>query len=169
MSEHPVNTRKASMQLVLEVYDWHTQLFKNALDGISDEAARQRLNTKANHIGWLAGSLVQGRFLLGSHLGLDQKQTSDELFKDFQGIKDDVTYPPLEEYRKDWDRISPALRDKLSQLSEEELGGPDPFEMPGLKIVLLQSITYMTDRESYVIGQLGLWRRLLDYPAMKFG
>ncbi|MDB5199943.1 MAG: hypothetical protein JWO92_1906 [Chitinophagaceae bacterium] len=41
------------------LYDMHTKYLLNALDGISDQDAHNRLNTKANHVAWLTGSFIQ--------------------------------------------------------------------------------------------------------------
>ncbi|MDQ6609439.1 MAG: DinB family protein [Bacteroidota bacterium] len=156
------------MFTIVNMYDWHSKLFKNVIDGISDEDAQNRLNTKANHVAWLTGSLVYGRYELGRLLGLQDKQTSHELFKDYKGIQDNIAYPPLEEFRKDWEIISPALRQALNNASDEQLRGPDPFNMPGGPFTFFDTIIGCTDRESYCIGQIGLWRRLLGYEAMKY-
>ena len=42
----------------LVLYDMHSTYFHSVLEGIKDEDRHNRLNTKANHIAWLAGSLV---------------------------------------------------------------------------------------------------------------
>ncbi len=157
-----------SIDTLVSIYDWHTKLFINVIDGIGDKDAQNRLNTKANHIAWIAGSVVNGRFDLGKYLGLDIKQTSDELFKDYKGIQENVAYPPLEEYRKDWNKVSGVLKEALANVSEEKLNGPDPMEMPGGPYTFFDTIVACTDRESYCIGQIGLWRRLLGYEAMKY-
>jgi hypothetical protein len=153
--------KKEGMQTVINMYDWHSKLFKNVIDNITDKDAQNRFNTKANHVAWIAGSLVQGRFSLGNLLGLDLKQTSDELFKNNKGIQDNTIYPSLDEYRKDWEKITPVLKDALNNVSEEKLNSPDPWEMPGGPFTFLDTIIACTDRESYCIGQIGLWRRLL--------
>ncbi|CAN5602215.1 hypothetical protein BH10BAC3_BH10BAC3_38320 [soil metagenome] len=153
---------------MISLYDWHSKMYKNVLVDISDTDAQNRLGTKANHIAWIAGSLVQGRFALANMLHIDLKQTSDKLFENFKGIQDGATYPSLEEYKKDWDKITPVLKDKILHLTEEELNGKDPFEMPGGEYTLFDSITFCTDRESYCIGQIALFRRLLGYDSMKY-
>ena len=157
-----------SIHTLVNMYDWHTKLFINVIDSIADKDTQNRLNTKANHIAWIAGSIVHGRFDLGKYLGLDLKQTSDELFKDYKGIQENVTYPSLDEYRNDWNKISDVLKDALANVSEEKLNSPDPMEMPGGPYTFLDSLVACTDRESYCIGQIGLWRRLLGYEAMKY-
>lgn len=166
MQPQIMNARNVDTLLFL--YDWHTRLFPNALDGISDKDAQDRLNTKANHIAWIAGSLVHTRFEMANALGIDLKQTSHELFKDFQGIKDGITYPSLQEYRHDWKKISAVLHDKLANLDPEDLEKPDPFQMPGQQLTLFESFAFTIDRESYCIGQIGLLRRLLGYDALKY-
>lgn len=66
-----------------------------------------RLNTKANHIAWLTGSLVQQRHEIATSLGADRKQAAHELFDNNKGIQDNITYPSLAEFKKDWESITP--------------------------------------------------------------
>lgn len=161
-------SKKANLAAFLEIYDFHTRFFINAIEGFSDVDSHNRLNTKANHVAWLAGSVVHERFELANAVGIALKQTSDALFSNHKGIQENTTYPHLDEYRKDWATISPLLRTAFASLSEEELAGADPFDMPGGDYTLFDSITFCLDRESYCIGQIGLWRRLLDYPPVRY-
>ena len=144
----------------------HTAYFTNVLDGISDKDAHSRLNTKANHIAWLTGSLVHERYELANALGIGLKQTSNELFKDHKGIQDNVKYPSLSEFKEDWETIAPVLRNALVKLSDEQLD--KPFEMPGEVMTYFDLIAFIIYRESNCIGQIALWRRLLGYEAMKY-
>ena len=160
--------KKVTMETFVEIYDYHTKMFINALDGISDKDAQNRLGTKANHIAWIAGSLVYQRQFLANAVGIDVKQTSEKLFENNRGIQDNVEYPSLEEYKDDWEKISPLLKDALANMSEEQLNGPDPFKMPGGNYTFFDTTIFSIDRESYCIGQIGLFRRLLGYEAMKY-
>jgi hypothetical protein len=162
-----VAAKKPSLQVLINLYDFHTRIFNNVIVGVSDEDANKRLNTKANHIAWIIGSLVNARYDLANAIGLNQRQASYELFKDYKGIQDSTPYPPLAEFKQDWEKISAPLKDALLHLTEDQLNGPDPFGMPG-DLKLFDSIMFLTDRESYCIGQVGLWRRLLGYEAMKY-
>lgn len=160
--------KTALMDAFILLYDYHTKSYPNSIESISDQDANNRLDTQANHIAWIAGSLVQQRYALANAIGIEDKQTSHELFQNFKGIQDGITYPPLAEFKSDWEGISPVLKNKLIGLSEDELNSPDPFEMPGGDFTLFDVITFLIDRESYCIGQLGLYRRLLGYEAMKW-
>jgi len=155
------------MYSLLFLYDMHTGFFGKVIDGISDEDANNRLNTKANHMSWLTGSLVQERYELGKLFGIDQKQAADEMFKDHKGIQDTVTYPSLTEFKKDWELITPLLRNALEHVTDEKLDSL--FEMmPGEKMTHFDLIAFIIYREANCIGQLALWRRLLGYEAMKY-
>lgn len=157
-----------SIDTLTVMFDLHTKLYHNVLVDLTDSDAQNRMNSKANHVGWIAGSLVQERFELARALGVaNLQQTSHGLFKDHNGIQDGVNYPQLSEYKKDWDIISPVLRNALTNASEEQLNGPDPFGMPG-DFTLSDVIIFSIDRESYCIGQIALYRRLLGYEAMKY-
>jgi hypothetical protein len=149
------------------LYDMHTTFFFSALDGISDNDAHNRLNTKANHIAWLTGSLVQQRHEIATSLGADRKQAAHELFKDNKGIQDNVTYPSLAEFKKDWESITPVLKEALVNVSDEKLD--ELFEMmPEMRMTYFDLITFIIYREANIIGQIALWRRLLGYEAMKY-
>jgi hypothetical protein len=154
------------MYSLMVLYDMHTGFFDKVIDGIKDEDATNRLNTKANHIAWLTGSLVHERYELANELGIEQKQTADELFKDHKGIQHDVEYPTLASLKKDWDTISPLLKEALVNITDERLD--KPFEMPGEKMSFYDMAAFMMYREANCIGQIALWRRLLGYEAMKY-
>src|SRR3954468_11295574 len=100
----------------LTLFDYHTQFFKKALVGISEEDMLNRLNTEANHPAWIAGSLVQQRFRMTSETGTGMKQTSEELFLNNKGIQAGMKYPGADVYLKDWDRITPEARYALTAI-----------------------------------------------------
>ena len=164
-----METKTASNRMIslIVLYDMQTTYFLNALEGISDKDAHNRLNTKANHIAWLTGSLVQQRFEIANRFGVEDKQAADELFKDNKGIQDGIVYPSLENFKKDWQKISPVLRDALLTVSDKKLD--ESFEMiPGMRMTNFDLIAFISYREANCIGQIALWRRLLGYPAMKY-
>lgn len=149
------------------LYDMHTKFFSNVLDGISDKDAHNRLNTKANHVAWLTGSLVEQRYEIAKMLGINKQQAAHELFKQNKGIQDNITYPSLAEFKKDWETITPLLREVFLNVSDQKLD--ESFEMtPGMKMTYYELITFIIYREANVIGQIALWRRLLGYEAMKY-
>ncbi len=162
-----INVKDSRMSSVIVLYDMHTTYFANVIVDISDKDSHNRLNTKANHIAWLTGSLVEQRYEIANMLGSDVKQAAYELFKENKGIQDNITYPPLAEFKNDWETISPLLREALVNINSEKLD--ESFEMmPGMKMTYYELITFIIYREANIIGQIALWRRLLGYEAMKY-
>ncbi|HEX5152533.1 MAG TPA: DinB family protein [Parafilimonas sp.] len=162
------DTKKTALQFFIPMFDFHTVQYHNALENIPDNETHNRLNSKANHIAYIAGRMIYERHALAKGINVNADLNTTKEFHDFKGIQDDVTYPSLEEYKKDWDTISVALKEGLQQLTEEQLNGPDPFNMPEGNYTLFDSIVFTIDHESYFLGQLGLYRRLLGIAAMKF-
>jgi hypothetical protein len=163
MEIKPVSKR---MYGLIILFDMHTQYFTNALNGISDDDAHERLNTKANHIAWLAGSLVQERYELANIFGLELKSEADELFKDHKGIQDLDRYPALAEYENDWEKITPLLRDHLLNASDEKLD--EILTYPGMSFSVFEMTSFDIYREANCIGQIALWRRLLGYEPINY-
>lgn len=163
MKQQPVSSR---LYALIDLFDLHTPFFESALDGISDEDAVERLNTKANHMAWLAGSLVQERYELANLLGLDLKSKAHELFKDHKGIQENEIYPSLDAQKEDWREISPVLKAQLLKATDEELD--KVLKFPGMSFPLYEMISFQMYREANCIGQIALWRRLLGYEAMKY-
>lgn len=161
-----IKTKSNRMYAFLILFDMHTKFFQSALGGISDEDAKRRMETKANHIAWLAGSLVQQRFDLANLFGADQKSKADELFKNNKGLQDDAVYPSLDIYKQDWKKISPLLRNLLMDSSDEQLD--KILDFPGMSFSIFEMISFNTYREANMIGQIALWRRLLNYEGIKY-
>jgi hypothetical protein len=164
-----METKTVSKRLdtLMFLYDWHTKLFHNVIVGISEKDAQNRLNTKANHIAWIIGSMVHQRYEIAQALGVASTKPPDPLFKDHWSIQENVKYPTLSEFEKDWENITPYLRDALLNVTNEQLDRP--FKMPGEEpMTHFDLIVFTTDREAYCIGQVGLYRRLLGYEAMKY-
>ncbi|WPU94333.1 DinB family protein [Mucilaginibacter sabulilitoris] len=163
-----METKTASRRTegLLTLFDMQTTFFARAIEGISAEDTYNRLNTKANHIAWLTGSLVQQRYNMTTETRPELKQTGDELFKDNKGIQDDAKYPTSAEYLKDWEKISPVAREVLLNMDDEKLDSE--IDMGFMKMTYYELLSFTIYREASIIGQLALWRRLLNYPALRY-
>ncbi len=162
-----IQSKDSRLSSLIAMYDMQTTFFISALDGISEKDAQNRLNTKANHIAWLTGSLVQQRFEIYNDLtNGNEEQQAIELFKNNQGIKDGIAYPTLEQFKKDWQHISPKTREALVNADADTLG--KKIEMPGMEATLYEIIVFSMYREANCIGQIALWRRILGYEPMKY-
>ena len=163
MKTAPASSR---MYGIIVLYEMQTDFLVRALDGIDQKDAQKRLDTKANHIAWITGSVVHSRYFLAKSFGIDLPSITDELFADNKGIVDDATYPLLEDFIKDWTAISPTLQEALSRATDEKL--EEKLSILGMEITLFEMISFNSYREANCIGQIALWRRLLNYPGMNY-
>ncbi len=159
-------TGKVAAWLLL--YDGHTWMFNNVLEGLTEADARKRLDTPQITLsGWPAAWY---RNVMKWPMYWDWKRNSRHticsiIIKASNRMRNTL----LDSLRADWERITPRLREAFASATAEKLNGPNPWPMPDMdQINLLDMLLYCIDRESYCIGQLGLWRRLLGYPPMRY-
>lgn len=162
--------KSKKIEVITPAYRMHSQSFMNVLDGISEEDALKRIENKTNHIVWMAGNFVNMRYSLGWVLGLKDEDPYSELF--FQGKTLDETkkYPDLAELKKNFHDISAKVYQRLLEVTDDEL--EEIFEIgmniPYIKETKLNFAGMCIGREDYLCGQIGLMRRILDYPGMKY-
>jgi hypothetical protein len=161
-----LKTTSTRTQGLLDLFDLHTSFFSRAIEGISAEDMHNRLNTQANHMAWLTGSLVQQRLTMTTETQPGLTQAGAELFADYKGIQDGATYPTNEQYLKDWEKISPIARKVLVDVDDQKLDSE--IDMGGMKMTYYELISFTIYREASMIGQLALWRRLLGHPALRY-
>lgn len=166
-----MNTPKSKkIDIVIPAYRMHSQSFLNVLDSISAEDAMKRIDGKTNHIVWMAGNFVNMRYSLGWVLGLREEDPYSALFFQGKALDESFNYPNLEDLKKNFHDISSKVYQKLLEANDEEL--EEIFEI-GMKIPFVQetklNFTGMCiGRKDYLCGQIGLMRKILGYPGMKY-
>jgi len=159
-----------SLAVIIPGYRMHSQTFNNMLAGIQEADAQIRIENKTNHFTWMVGNLVNTRYWLAGILGMPEKDPNESLFKDAKALDINAQYPSLEELKKEWHKISPLLYQKLLHIEEAELMEAYPFGM-NISYVeenKLNMVGMCIDRESYLLGQLGLMRKILNYPGVRY-
>ncbi len=159
-----------SLAIVIPAYRMHSQMFNNMLDGVQEADALTRIENKTNHFAWMVGNLVNCRYWLAGILGIPDKDPNEDLFKDAKALDTSAKYPSLDELKKQWHKISPLVYQKLLSVDETELAKAHEFGM-NISYVeenKLNMVGMCIDRESYLFGQLGLMRKMLDYGAVKY-
>ncbi|GAB3423265.1 hypothetical protein GCM10027516_22190 [Niabella aquatica] len=170
VKEKELMLQSKALQIVIPQYRTHTQLFDNMVRNITGLDALKRINNTTNHFIWITGNMVNTRYWLANILGVEDKDPNETLFKDAKALDTSITYPELEELRKQWHRVSPQLYDKLHRITDEYLAQPYNLGM-GIDFVeenILNAVGMAMDRESYLLGQLGIMRRALGYEGVKY-
>lgn len=158
------------LDIIIPAYRMHTQSFKNALEDVSEEDAVIRVENVTNHIIWMVGNLVNCRYWLANILGIDEQDPNEELFKDAKALDMSLKYPSLEELKKEWHKVSPLVYQKLLSITDEELNEAYGFGMnvPFVPENKLNMVGMCIGREDYLLGQIGLMRRVLGYKGMNY-
>ena len=160
----------SSLKVIIPVYRMHTQNFDNVLAGIKDSDAAIRVEGKTNHILWMVGNLVNSRFWLADILGLPDKDPNEELFAMAKALDPNASYPDLKTLHTRWHTISPKVYEKLLSVNDTTLDEAYPIGMQTDYLIenKRNMIAMAVDRESYLLGQLGLMRKIFGYPGMKY-
>lgn len=162
--------KSTKLEIIIPAYRMHTQSFRNALDGISEEAARQRIDNKTNHVIWMTGNLVNCRYWIAHVLGMEEADPYEELFKDARAIDDNLPYPSLQELVRSFHSISPKVYRALLDVPSKKLQEPVTFGMgvPFFEENVLNMIGMSIGRTDYLLGQIGLMRKLLGLKGMAY-
>jgi hypothetical protein len=143
------------------------RLFANVTSEIKNEDGQKRINQNTNHLAWLVGHTVSTRYMLLNVLGVNASEPFPDLFSQGKGMQENVTYPSVTDLTKDWSSVSQKLEERLNALNGSELEANAPFPTP-LGPSIKNFISFCAHHEAYTIGQMGLYRRFLGYPAMKY-
>lgn len=142
----------------------HRRLYANVLDGLSDEQLEERTGD-ANALRWIAAHLAQSRAGLAAMLG---EPIEHPLEAYAEAVPADAEPPSLETIRDVFARASAALNRALRDVTDASLAGDAPFAIPLRDGSMAGMIDFLQSHEAYHLGQLGLYRRILGLPAMRY-
>lgn len=146
----------------------HTRLYLNCLDGMDDSTARWRAEARTNSALFVAAHLVDSRAWTARMLGLDIPAPFGGSLKYGTSIEDVPDLPDLEEVTDEWAAVSALFEARLVALTPEDLAAPAAQRFPVDDPTVAGSLAFLLHHEAYHIGQLGLLRRAVGLPAMKY-
>ena len=134
-----------------------TRLFRRALDGADEAALRWRPFPGANPMLWIAGHATTVRASLLGVLGRPYPLEWSKLFTRGGTNDDEASWPSLATIIEQWDAIAGRLRDRMPELTAEEIGAP--VKAPSFDGTVRGTIQLISFHDAYHIGQLGYLRR----------
>jgi uncharacterized damage-inducible protein DinB len=150
------------------ILDLNTDLLLNCLDGLDDDEARRRLRSGGNSIAFLAAHLTDSRHFLATRIGRPLDNPLAGALADARGIEDVRTWPPLDEIRRAWLAVSDHLAAALAALPTSELARASAHRFPVDDGTLLGMVAFLTQHDSYHLGQVAFLRRQLGKPPMAY-
>lgn len=146
----------------------HTRLYLNCLDGMDDSTARWRAEARTNSALFVAAHLVDSRAWTSRMLGLEIPAPFGGELKYGTSIDDVPDLPELEEVIDEWTAVSALLEARLQAVSAADLTAPATQRFPVDDPTVGGALAFLMHHEAYHIGQLGLLRRAVGLPAMKY-
>jgi uncharacterized damage-inducible protein DinB len=159
--------KKAIIPLQL-IFNLNSKLFLNATAGITDEMAAIRPNDQINNVVFISAHLLDARYYISDMLDLKVVNPFKDVFEKVSRVEDSDQLPGLSKIRSTWGEVSQKLSDHLTEVSAEILCREAPFKFPVADPTILGATTFLISHESYHLGQLGILRKYLDLPAMKY-
>lgn len=153
------------LQLILALND---RLFLNALEGVSDDLARERLSGHSNPFIWIATHNVWARYNILSFLGSPVRNPYQGRFENFKPYDATERYPSLEEVRAQWKKTGNLVKEAFQNVTPEHLGAEGPIKNPTGDFTNGGTITFLVQHESYTIGQMAFLKKYLTKEAMKY-
>ncbi len=151
------------------IFNLNTRLFHNALKGVTEEQAKERISMHNNPLSWLGTHTVWARYNACALLGKPPaKNPYEGLFENFKPFDPAYEYPTLVTISEEWDKASELLNTALEAVTDEYLARPAPFKNPIGDQTLLGGVTFLAQHESYDIGQVALLKKYLTKEAMSY-
>jgi len=144
------------------------RLFINALAGISENQAKERLSDHNNPICWIAAHVLDSRYFMLVFLGKPAKNPYSHLFKDFKPFDPSLTYPTLGEVKREWQTLNGLLKEALESATDEQLEAESPIKVPVADATNGGTLAFLAEHESYEIGQLGFLKKYYTNEAMSY-
>jgi hypothetical protein len=147
----------------------NTRLFLNALEGITDSQAKERVSDHNNPVNWLATHTAWARYNICAMLGKPaEKNPYDGMFEGFRPYNEADKFPTMEEVKAEWNKASALLDEALAAVTEEHLAADCPLKSPIGDFSFGGTVAFLTQHESYDIGQLAFLKKYHTKEAMKY-
>ena len=150
-------------------FDFHTRLFNNVTEEISDNESGIRNSEHINNMKWIAGHLLNTRLGGMSRIaGLQPDNSYDAQFGRGNSFDPNASYPPIEEIREKWQATAAAIGEGIANMPEEVAASKSPSQAPIADDTILGLAAFFVSHEGYHIGQLGMLRKMIGKEAMSF-
>jgi hypothetical protein len=150
------------------ILNLNERLFINALEGVTEEQAMQRISTHNNPLNWLATHTVWARYNTAALMGKPGNNPYTGLFENFKPFETTMKFDSLEKIKEEWRKASALIREGLAAVTEEHLDSAAPFKNPTGDATIGGTIAFLAQHESYDIGQMGLLKKYFTKQGMSY-
>lgn len=146
----------------------NTGLVRNAVDGVDDAKARARPLDGVNSAAFLFAHLIEARHLMTSVAGAPLDNPINRYISSRQSIDEITEWPTMAELHAAWSAVSAALEGAMAAVTAESAAAPTAFKFPIPDTSVGGILTFLTQHDSYHLGQLSMLRKYLVGSAMSY-
>jgi hypothetical protein len=151
------------------IFNLNTRLFLNALEGVTEAQAKERISNHNNPLSWLAAHTVWARYNTCAMLGKPAaKNPYDGLFENFKPFDATTDYGTLADAKAEWNKASDLLKEAFASVTEEHLAADCPLKSPIGDFSFGGTVAFLAQHESYDIGQAAFLKKYLTKEAMSY-
>jgi hypothetical protein len=154
-----------SVSLMLKLNE---RLFVNCLVGVTDEEAAKRISDHNNPFIWLVTHTTWARYNIAAMLGKPGNNPYNGMFEGFKPYDATMKFDSLEKIREEWLAASSLVNEGLETATPEHLAAAAPFQNPTGDNTLGGAVAFLTQHESYDIGQMGILKKYHTNEAMSY-
>ncbi|WP_161596664.1 DinB family protein [Chitinophaga vietnamensis] len=150
------------------MFRMNERLFVNALDGVSEEQAQERISGHNNPLIWIAAHTVWARYNAAALLGQPVTNPYKDRFGKDNPYNPADTQPSLSEVKQEWKKASELLLQALEDVSEDHLSSTSPLPSPIGEMSTGGTLAFFAQHESYDIGQMAFLKKYHTERAMAY-
>ena len=150
------------------IFNLNSRLFLNALAGVTEEQAKERISDHNNPLNWLAVHTVWARYNIAALMGKPGNNPYNGLFEGFKPFDPNYKYATLAEAKAEWQKATDLLKEAIATVTDEQLAADAPFKNPTGDSSISGTIAFLAQHESYDIGQIGLLKKYFTKEAMSY-
>jgi len=150
------------------IFNLNTRLFLSALEGVTEEQAKERISDHNNPLNWLAVHTVWARYNIAALMGKPAENPYNGLFENFKPFDPNYKYATLAEAKAEWQKASELLKEALATVTEERLAADAPFKNPAGDQTVGGTIAFLAQHESYDVGQVAFLKKYFTKEAMSY-
>lgn len=150
------------------IFNLNDRLFLNALAGVTEEQADERVSDHNNPLRWVAAHTVSARYNALFFVGKPVANPYNSLFENFRAYDPALSYPSLDEIKSKWKDVSALLKEALASVSDEHLVADSNIKTPIGDFTNGGTISFFAQHESYDVGQMAFLKKLITEEAMSY-
>ena len=149
-----------------QLYALTASRFDKALEGLTDADVRKRLTNNSNPMIWIAGHMTTTRCNLLGMLGGQVEHPWGDQFGRGSTVGDETDFPPLADIVSKWREVEEAFKQRLEELTDEELSADAPRDFPVEDKTIRGAINFFAFHEVYHFGQMTLLKKCLGQGSI---